>query len=156
MLLTKSIALNCNHGCKHSYYFLFSDGARADAKELARLTGNRDQNPQFVTSTGNKLYIYTKTDQADSRRGYRIKYYEGCNVVINRYDGKINSPAFGKPETGGYPPNQECIYTLRHPAGTKLSMMFTHLDLHASDTIQVGAIRYVNMMYIMFLVNHDE
>ena len=50
-------------------FVLIRDGARADAKELARLTGTRDQNPQFVTSTGNKLYIYTKTDQADSRRG---------------------------------------------------------------------------------------
>ena len=57
--------------------FIFSDGDGADAKELARLTGTRDKNPQFVISTGNKLYLYTKTDQADSRRGYRIRYYEG-------------------------------------------------------------------------------
>ena len=30
-------------------------------------------NPQFVRSTGNRLYVYTRTDQADSRRGYRYK-----------------------------------------------------------------------------------
>ena len=63
-------------------YSNYRDGDRADAKELARLTGTRDKNPQFVVSTGNKLYLYTKTDQADSRRGYRIRYYEGnFNIV---------------------------------------------------------------------------
>ena len=58
-----------------SYHY--RDGDSADSKELARLTGTRDKNPQFVVSTGNKLYLYTKTDQADSRRGFRIRYYEG-------------------------------------------------------------------------------
>ena len=63
--------------CNYHHLSSLRDGGRADSKVLARLTGTRDQNPQFVTSTGNKLYLYTKTDQADSRRGYRIEYYEG-------------------------------------------------------------------------------
>ena len=128
-------------------FVLIRDGERADAKELARLTGTRDQNPHFVVSTGNKLYLYTKTDQADSRGGYRIKYYEGCNMVLNQFNGTLTSPAFGKPEINGYPPNQECIYTIQNPGQTRLSMMFTSFDLHNSDKVQVRTDR----LYLKYL-----
>ena len=50
-----------------------------------------------------RLYIYTRTDQADSRRGFRIKYYTGCNIMINRPNGTIHSPAYG---VARYPSNQ--------------------------------------------------
>ena len=51
-------------------FVLIRDGEDANAPVLARLTGkNLKQN--FISSTGNKLYFYTKTDQADSRKGYR-------------------------------------------------------------------------------------
>ena len=55
-----------------------------------------------------RLYIYTRTDQADSRRGFRIKYFTGCNTIINRPNGTIQSPAYG---VGRYPPNQ-VLYSL--------------------------------------------
>ena len=72
--------------------------------------------------------------------GIKIKCYvifPGCNVVINQFNGTLTSPAFGKSEIDGYPPNQECIYTIRNPAGTRLSMMFTSLDVHNTDKVQV-------------------
>ena len=50
-----------------------------------------------------RLYIYTRTDQADSRRGFRMKYFTGCNIIINRPNGTIHSPAYG---VGRYPANQ--------------------------------------------------
>ena len=69
--------------------------------------------PWFCPNIGNKkkmsillcfrLYVYTRTDQADSRRGYRIKYFTGCSVLINRANGTIESPAFG---VGRYPASQ--------------------------------------------------
>ena len=54
-------------------FVLIRDGEEPTAVELVTLTGRQTDNPQFVVSTGNSLYIYTRTDQADSRRGYRIK-----------------------------------------------------------------------------------
>ena len=63
-------------------FVLIRDGDSPNSKVLATLTGKTEANPQFVTSTGNKLYVYTKTDQADSRRGYRIKYYEGKHTFF--------------------------------------------------------------------------
>ena len=65
-------------------FVLVRDGAEPDSPRLRRLTGRKEDNPQFVVSTGNQLYIYTRTDQADSRLGYRIKYFTGCSVTINR------------------------------------------------------------------------
>ena len=53
--------------------------------------------------------MYTRTDQADSRRGYRIKYFTGCSLVINRANGTIESPAYG---VGRYPANQVMRYSL--------------------------------------------
>ena len=52
-------------------FVLVRDGDDATAQQLAKLSGTQDDNPQFVRSTGNALYVYTRTDQADSRRGYR-------------------------------------------------------------------------------------
>ena len=57
-------------------FVLIRDGEDATALELATLTGQQQLNPQFIRSTGNRLYVYTRTDQADSRRGYRYVYYE--------------------------------------------------------------------------------
>ena len=66
-------------------FVLVRDGAEPDSPRLRRLSGRKEDNPQFVVSTGNKLYLYTRTDQADSRLGYRIKYFTGCSVTINRW-----------------------------------------------------------------------
>ena len=56
-------------------FVLIRDGEDANAIELVTLTGQQHSNPQFVRSTGNRLYVYTRTDQADSRRGYRFVYF---------------------------------------------------------------------------------
>ena len=53
------------------------DGSSPDDSTLSVLSGVSSDNPQFVVSTGNHLYVYTQTDHADSRRGYKIRYYEG-------------------------------------------------------------------------------
>ncbi len=58
-------------------FVLIRDGPGPEDTILAILSGKQEDNPRFVVSTGKDLYIYTQTDQADSRRGYRIKYYEG-------------------------------------------------------------------------------
>ena len=34
---------------------------------------------------------------------YRMKYYSGCSATINRFNGTIESPAYG---VTGYPHNQ--------------------------------------------------
>ena len=87
-----------------------------------------------MVSTGPELYVYTQTDQADSRRGYRIRYTQGCDVVISANNGTITSPAFGiRP----YPHNVQCNYIIRPDTGTKVSMVITSMDLHDTDKVEV-------------------
>lgn len=64
-------------------FVLIRDGPSADDRVLARLSGTlEDLESQFIVSTGNQLYVYTQTDQADSRKGFRIRYYEGMENII--------------------------------------------------------------------------
>jgi len=115
-------------------FVLIRDGGDPTSPKLKTLTGKQADNPQFVVSTSNRLYVYTRTDQADSRRGYRMKYYIGCNAIINQANGTLESPAYG---VASYPHNQDCVYRVRHPTGGRLSMRFNDLRLHSSDKIQV-------------------
>ena len=116
---------------------LVRDGDRADSPALAVLSGrNVDGNPHAIVSTGPALYVYTQTDQADSRKGYRFRYYEGCDMTLDVRNGTVSSPAFG---SAPYPHNQECTYRIRHPEGNgRVSMAFMHLDLHPTDVLEVS------------------
>ena len=58
----------------------------------------------------------------------------GCNAILNRHNGTLTSPAFGH---ANYPHNQKCTYKIRHPEGGKLSMIFSYLDVHPTDSVQV-------------------
>ena len=114
-------------------FVLIRDGPTADDRVLAKLTGSQSKS-SFISSTGNQLYVYTKTDQADSRRGYKIRYYEGCNTIVTKRNGTIHSPAYGSSD---YPTNQECVIRIRDPEGGRLSMKFTNMDVHFTDVVQV-------------------
>ena len=116
-------------------FVLVRDGDSPTSPQLVTLTGRQGDNPQFVVSTDNSLYVYTRTDQADSRRGYRIKYYVGCDATINQANGTLSSPAYG---VAPYPHNQDCTYRVRHPEGGRLSIRFSDLRLKSPDRIQVG------------------
>lgn len=63
-----------------------------------------------------------------------LTFSSGCNAVINRFNGTLTSPAFGQ---ANYPHNLKCTYRIRHPEGGKLSMIFSHMDIHPTDSVQV-------------------
>ena len=115
-------------------FVLIRDGEKANDPILETLTGSQSKS-SFISSTGNKLYVYIKTDQADSRKGFRLRYYEGCNAIITKRNGTVHSPAFG---SSNYPTNQECVIRIRDPAGGKLSLMFQQMDVHPTDFVQVN------------------
>ena len=116
-------------------FLLIRDGETANAPVLATLTG-KNVAQKFISSTGNKLYFYTKTDQADSRKGFKIRYYEGCDAIITERNGTIYSPAFG---SSNYPTNQECDIRVQDPMGGKISLKFTQMDIHTTDFVQASA-----------------
>ncbi|CAB4057448.1 unnamed protein product [Lepeophtheirus salmonis] len=90
------------------------DGIKPTDTVLAKLSGTAINNPQFIISTGDSLYIYIQTSQADSRRGFQLKYREGY-----------------------YPPSQSCLYLIHHPNKGRISMKFQLMALDESDIITV-------------------
>ncbi|KAF4522838.1 hypothetical protein B566_EDAN008100 [Ephemera danica] len=110
------------------------DGSSPRDLSLVELTGTKQDNPNLIMSTGNQLYVYFRSVLGDSRRGFNIKYSEGCRATLNAANGTITSPAFGH---ATYPSNQECLYTIKRPGGGALSLKFDDFELHKSDIVQV-------------------
>lgn len=115
-------------------YILIRNGDNPKGQPIARLTGTREDNPHLIMSTGSQLYMYFKTSLGDSRRGFRIKYLQGCRASITSVNGTVSSPAFGLSD---YPSNQECLFNIKKPGGGALSLKFEDFDVHQSDFVQV-------------------
>jgi len=120
-------------------FVIIRDGSSPKDLAIAELTGSVEQNARLVISTGNQLYVYFKTALGDSKRGFKIKYSEGCRSTVFAANGTVASPAFG---LASYPNNQECLYILRRPGGGPLSLKFDDFELHQSDSVQVKFYNY--------------
>ncbi|XP_071439306.1 uncharacterized protein uif isoform X2 [Hetaerina americana] len=115
-------------------YILIRNGDSPKDQPIAELTGTAKNNPKLIMSTGNKLYLYFKTSLGDSRRGFSIKYSQGCKATISAVNGTLASPALGLAD---YPSNQECLFKIKKPGGGPLSLKFNQFDIHSSDVVQV-------------------
>lgn len=115
-------------------YLLIRDGSSPMSKPIAKLTGNVKDNVKVVISTGNKLYVYFKSSLGDSKKGFSIRYTQGCKATINARNGTVSSPAFGLED---YPNNQECLFKIQNPAGGALSLRFDEFKIHSSDFVQI-------------------
>lgn len=58
----------------------------------------------------------------------------GCRATIVGRNGTITSPAFG---LSTYPSNQECLFKVRNPGGSPLSLNFNSFHVDKSDFVQV-------------------
>ncbi|KAK9881868.1 hypothetical protein WA026_018067 [Henosepilachna vigintioctopunctata] len=115
-------------------YILVRDGDNPKSQPIARLTGQLKNNQRLIVSTQSQLYLYFKTSLGDSKRGFRIKYTQGCRATIVSENGTISSPAFG---LAPYPSNQECFYKIKNPIGGPLSLAFKKFEVDKSDFVQV-------------------
>ncbi|KAK7873875.1 hypothetical protein R5R35_005737 [Gryllus longicercus] len=115
-------------------YILVRNGDNPHSETIARLTGSKDDNPPLIMSTGNQLYLYFKTSLGDSRRGFKIRYSQGCKATLMAMNGTLTSPAFS---FDNYPSNQECLFKIKNPSKRALSLKFDEFDVHSSDFVQV-------------------
>lgn len=115
-------------------YVLIRDGSTPSSPILTRLTGSAEDNQRVVMSTSNNLYLYFKTSLGDSKRGFNIKYSQGCKATIIAANGTLTSPAFG---LANYPSNQECIFKVKNPKRGPISLKFDDFSIHKSDVVQV-------------------
>jgi len=119
-------------------YVLIRNGPEADAQKLALLTGRTEDNPTYIQSTEEAMYLYIHTDISDSRKGFRFRYSMGCNLMLEAANGTLSSPGYNLDdgeEGFHYPNNLECDYHLRAPGGSPLSLRF--LDFQVDDTDKV-------------------
>ncbi|KAB7498637.1 Fibropellin-1 [Armadillidium nasatum] len=119
---------------KDSDFLLIRDGADPTSKELAVLSGKKEDNPRYVMSTGSNLYLYLRTSLGQSKMGFHIRYYSGCSITIEGDSGTIYSPAYG---VTNYPNNQECDYLVRKPGGGRLSIKFSDFKVESKDRLLV-------------------
>lgn len=115
-------------------FLLIRDGTMPSDPLLAKLTGTAKNNPRFILSTKNKVYVYLQTSYGDSRKGFSLRFRSGCHVELTANSGNISSPAFG---VVNYPSNQECDYLITRPGGGPLSLRFNHFDVADDDFVQV-------------------
>lgn len=115
-------------------YLLIRDGDSPSSPVLARLSGKTDENTRVTISTGNKLYLYFKTSLGESGKGFNLRYTQGCRATLLAYNGTIQSPAFG---LSNYPNNQECLFKIKNPNQTPLSLRFDKFTVHSTDSVQV-------------------
>ncbi|KAK6617037.1 hypothetical protein RUM44_005394 [Polyplax serrata] len=115
-------------------YILIRNGNSPNSPEMAKLTGSAEENNRIIMSTKNQVYVYFKTNLGDSRRGFKIKYSEGCQASITALNGTFTSPAFGLSD---YPSNQDCLYKIRNPRTGPISLKFENFDVHQTDFVQV-------------------
>lgn len=115
-------------------YVLVRDGDSPMSRTIARLTGKTENNPTVIMSTGNSFYLYFKTSLGDSRRGFSLRYTQGCRATIIARNGTVQSPSYA---LNNYPNNQECLYRIKNPQGGALSLKFTNFTVHKTDYVQV-------------------
>lgn len=115
-------------------YIVIKDGNTPSSPVLARLTGPGEENQKVVISTTNHLYMYFRTSLGDSKKGFNMRYSQGCKATIIASNGTFTSPAYG---LTNYPNNQECLYRIKNPNGGPLSLKFDEFSIHPSDVVQV-------------------
>ena len=111
---------------------IIRDGNSPKSQLISRLTGHVEN--EVIMSTKNQLYVYFKSSLGESKRGFKIKYVQGCKTTILKANGTIVSPSFGITR---YPNNQECLYRIKNPKGEPLSLKFDNFDIDTSDSVQI-------------------
>ncbi|XP_050541159.1 sushi, von Willebrand factor type A, EGF and pentraxin domain-containing protein 1 [Daktulosphaira vitifoliae] len=115
-------------------FILIRDGDSPKSQPIGRLTGSIDNNPKLIMSTGNQIYLYFKTSLGDSKKGFKIKYSQGCKATLIATNGTISSPTYG---IANYPSNLECLIKVKNPSMSPLSLKFDSFTVHQSDFVQV-------------------
>ncbi|XP_058454733.1 uncharacterized protein LOC131432461 isoform X2 [Malaya genurostris] len=124
--------LNLNDGTD---FILIRDGDSANSKPIARLTGvNVNDRNRVLVSTTNNLYVFFKTALGNSKKGFSIKYTQGCTATIISSNGTVSSPVY---DFSNYPNNQECYFKIKNAMEGPLSLRFKYFNVHTSDKVQI-------------------
>uniref|UniRef100_A0A8C4D9G2 Cubilin n=1 Tax=Dicentrarchus labrax TaxID=13489 RepID=A0A8C4D9G2_DICLA len=119
---------NCSHDAVE-----ILDGDNSQAPSIGRYCGF--EVPQPVTSFSNSLVVSFISDQSVSRKGFRATYSastSSCGGELVMENGAFNSPNY----PDAYPPNVECVWTIRSSPGNRLQLSFIMFQLQGDSGCQ--------------------
>lgn len=70
------------------------DGSDPSDPLLAKMTGGVEDNPKFILSSTNRVYIYFHSSFGDSRRGFAIRFRAGTFILMPFYYIKLKTIKF--------------------------------------------------------------
>ncbi|XP_027132680.1 cubilin, partial [Larimichthys crocea] len=119
---------NCSHDAVK-----ILDGDNYQAPSIGCYCGTEIPHP--VTSYSNSLVVNFISDHSISKKGFRATYSAstsscGGDLVMER--GAFNSPNY----PDAYPPNVECVWTIRSSPGNRLQLSFIVFHLQGGSGCQ--------------------
>ncbi|KAF6722152.1 Cubilin [Oryzias melastigma] len=117
---------NCSHDAVE-----ILDGDNYQAPSIARFCGSEVPHP--VTSFSSALVVNFITDHSVSRKGFRAVYSastSSCGGDMVMQSGAFNSPNY----PDAYPPNLECVWTIRSSPGNRVQLSFITFNLQGDSS----------------------
>ncbi|XP_014830968.1 PREDICTED: cubilin, partial [Poecilia mexicana] len=121
-----------NSNCSHDAVEIL-DGDNYQAPSIGRYCGFEMPHP--VTSFSNSLVINFISDYSVSKKGFRAVYSastSSCGGDLVMQSGAFNSPNY----PDAYPPNMECVWTLRSSPGNRMQISFIMFHLQGDSDCQ--------------------
>uniref|UniRef100_A0AAX7VLU9 Cubilin n=1 Tax=Astatotilapia calliptera TaxID=8154 RepID=A0AAX7VLU9_ASTCA len=118
--------------CSHDFLEIL-DGDNYDSPTIGRYCGSEIPHP--VTSFSNSLVVKFISDQSYSRKGFRAAYSgstSSCGGDLVMETGAFNSPNY----PDAYPPNVECVWTIRSSPGNRIQLSFITFQLQGDSDCQ--------------------
>ncbi|XP_053714419.1 cubilin isoform X1 [Synchiropus splendidus] len=135
LLITFTFAtlnLETHSDCNYDYLEI-RDGLLPEDPVLGKYCSTGSPPP--LRTTGPMAWIHFHSDFSVSDRGFHITYSTspstpGCGGTYTDSEGIIISPNW----PNNYAVNSQCIYLIKIPAGEKVSLNFTHMNLESHST----------------------
>ncbi|XP_015810319.3 cubilin [Nothobranchius furzeri] len=122
------INVNCSHDSVE-----ILDGDNSQAPSIGKFCGSEIPHP--VTSFSNALVVNFISDSSVSGKGFRTTYSastSSCGGDLVMQSGAFNSPNY----PDAYPPNMECVWTIRSSPGNRLQLSFITFHLQGDSSCQ--------------------
>ncbi|XP_054478628.1 cubilin [Anoplopoma fimbria] len=121
-----------NSNCSHDAVEIL-DGDNYQAPSIGRYCGLELPHP--VTSFSNSMVVNFISDNSVSQKGFRATYSastSSCGGDLVMESGAFNSPNY----PDAYPPNVECVWTIRSSPGNRLQLSFITFHLQGDSSCQ--------------------
>lgn len=116
---------------------LIRDGDMVFHTLLAELTSTSGADPPYVLTTGRNMYINMQTRDLETGKGFRFRFWQGCQVQLSGISGEIHSPGFQQSGVGKYGAFQICTYNVTVPQTQAVTVRFNVFDVHPTDEVMI-------------------